>query len=281
MLFGIVVNLQKVNSDIALKGVVEQLRKHNVEYLIESVAGAHFGYKDNLAPNDELYKLCDIIIAIGGDGTIIHAAKQASLYNKAIIGVNSGRVGYIASLELSELDLLEKVISGDYVIESRMMLEACVSSEPEKKFYCLNDVVINKATSSKILDMTALNGNEKIISFRSDGVVVATPTGSTAYAMSAGGPVTDPAVDCIILVPICAMSMYSRGFVLPSNSDINLEISCSNDVSAVVKFDGNNSIILKPDETVNIKRADGLCAKLIKIKNESFYHTLKNKMKDF
>ncbi len=281
MLFGIVVNLQKVNSAIALKGVIEQLKKHKVSYLIDSAAGAHFGYEDNLISNEELYKASDIIIAIGGDGTIIHTAKQAALYNKPIIGINSGRVGYIASLELGELDLLENVISGDYTIENRMMLEAYVSSEPEKKYYCLNDVVINKATSSKILDMTVLNSDDKIISFRSDGAVIATPTGSTAYAMSAGGPVTDPAVDCIILVPICAMSMYSRGFVLPSDSDINLEISYSDGVSAVVKFDGNNSLILKPDETVNVKRANKLCAKLIRIKNESFYHTLKNKMKDF
>ena len=281
MLFGIVVNLQKVNSAIALKSVIEQLKKHKVSYLIDSAAGAHFGYEDNLVSNEELYKASDIIIAIGGDGTIIHTAKQAALYNKPIIGINSGRVGYIASLELSELDLLENVISGDYTIENRMMLEAYVSSEPEKKYYCLNDVVINKATSSKILDMTVLNSDDKIISFRSDGAVIATPTGSTAYAMSAGGPVTDPAVDCVILVPICAMSMYSRGFVLPSDSDINLEISYSDGVSAVVKFDGNNSLILKPDETVNVKRANKLCAKLIRIKNESFYHTLKNKMKDF
>ena len=158
-----------------------------------------------------------------------------------------------------------------------MMLEAVASRDPNKRYFCLNEVEVSKSSLSNVHDLSIENGDDTFMSFRADGVLLATPTGSTAYAMSAGGPVTDPTLDCMILVPICSMSMYARGFVLSPESDIRIRVADGEETQAIVKFDGTNPIVLDPGEVVTVRKACDMVTQLIKIKGDSFYSILKHK----
>ena len=205
-------------------------------------------------------------------------AKKAAVYSKAVLGINSGRIGYMAGIEPDELDLLDRLVSGDYRIENRMMLKAVVSSVPDQVFYSLNDIVVSKGSADYAVDYSLYKGDKEFMSFRADGIIVSTPTGSTAYAMSAGGPVTDPAIECVIVVPICPISLYSKGFVLSAESKIEIKFTPRGNSSVYVTFDGQDSFCLNKNDSVSLSKADDVVIKLVKIKNDSFYDVLKNKI---
>lgn len=280
MILGILANLLKANADAAVRKLVEKLDSLSLAYYLEISLAEALRLDYPALDEETLLQNCDIIVAVGGDGTIIHTAKKAALYQKAVLGVNAGRLGYMACLETSELDLLDNLKNGNYTIEKRMMLEAELSRDDSKKYYCLNEVDVSKTNRSKILDISVYNGEKDFMSFRADGVIVSSPTGSTAYAMSAGGPVTDPSLSCMILVPVCSMSMYSRGFVLSPETDIRVRIKSGNSSEAVVRFDGDEGLVLGADETVRIRKATDLYTQLVKIKGDSFYDVLRHKISD-
>ena len=280
MILGIVANLQKSNADDAVRKLLAKLDSLSLKYYLEISLAEAMELDSPALDEDTLMLNCDIIVAVGGDGTIIHTAKKAAMYNKAVLGVNAGRLGYMACLETGELDLLENLKNGKYTIEKRMMLEATLSRDENKKYYCLNEVDVSKTNRSRILDISVYNGEADFMSFRADGVIVSSPTGSTAYAMSAGGPVTDPSLSCMILVPVCSMSMYSRGFVLSDDTDIKVKIVQGNGTEAVARFDGDEGVLLGEDEVVRIRKATDLCTQLVKIKGDSFYDILRHKISD-
>ncbi len=280
MIIGIIANLQKANADSAVKMLTEKLNALELPYYYEMSLALALESDIPALDEETLLQNCDVIIAVGGDGTIIHTAKAAAFYNKPVLGVNAGRLGYMACLETGELDLLKNLKSGDYTVERRIMLKAELSRDPSVKYYCLNEVDIGKTNRSKILDISVCNGDRDFMSFRADGVIVASPTGSTAYAMSAGGPVTDPTLSCMVLVPVCSMSMYSRGFVLSDETDLRVTVKPSEASEAVVRFDGEEGIVLNDGENICITKAEDLCTQLIKIKGDSFYDILRHKMSD-
>lgn len=280
MKLGIVANLGKHNADLALRALIAELNDLGASYCLDAKAAEPLGLAVPIREEAALMQECDVLIAVGGDGTIIHTAKKAAGYRKPVLGINAGRVGYMACLEREELPLLKRLLDGDYIVERRMMLEATVSTEQNKKYYCLNEVDVGKSDHSRMLELTVDNCGDSFMNFRSDGVIVATPTGSTAYAMSAGGPVTDPTIDCMILVPVCSMSMYSRGFVLSAASDLRIHCADEEGVQAVVRFDGGDACLLEKGAFVTVRRAADRETQLIKIKDDSFYSILKNKMKN-
>lgn len=217
---------------------------------------------------------CDFIITIGGDGTIIHAAKKGAEYGKSILGIHKGRLGYLADITPGELDLIEKIASGDYIVEERMLLSVSVGDE---NYYCLNDAVISKGSLSRMIDINVeVDGN--LISYRADGLIAATPTGSTAYSMSAGGPVVDPSLELFLLTPICSNSLFDRPILFNDNSVIRVSVSCPKNTEAFLTVDGEKSIKINSDDVVTIKRAD-ISAKLMRVHNTSFYKTLFQKMR--
>ena len=277
MILGILPNLSKTNADVAVHALIQELEELGANYYIETSAAVVLGISRNRMTEDEVFRNCDILIAVGGDGTIIHVAKRAAVYGKPVLGINAGRVGYMACLEVSELSLIRRLFTGVYTVERRLMLEAVTSRDSNKRYFCLNEVEVSKSSLSNVLDLSIDNGDDTFMSFRADGVLLATPTGSTAYAMSAGGPVTDPTLDCMILVPICSMSMYARGFVLSPESDIRILVADGEETQAIVKFDGTNPIILDPGEVVTVRKACDMVTQLIKIKGDSFYSILKHK----
>ena len=280
MKLGVLANLNKNNAEVALRALVTALGSFGAAYAVDERAAVSLGMKVPVLSEAALLEESDVLIAVGGDGTIIHTAKKAAAYHKPVLGINAGRVGYMACLELEEIPLLSRLFSDDYVVERRMMLEATVSTQPDKRYYCLNEVDVSKSDHSRMLELAIDNGGETFMNFRSDGVLVSTPTGSTAYAMSAGGPVTDPTIDCMILVPVCSMSMYSRGFVLSADSSLSIRLVPEDGTQATVKFDGGDPILLPEGAFVTVRRAQDRETRLIKIKDDSFYTILKKKMSD-
>lgn len=221
--------------------------------------------------NDEVYRLSECIITVGGDGTIIHAAKPAAIEKKPVIGINCGKVGFIAELEKDETNLLEALVFDNFEIEKRTMLEVSVDG---KKYYCFNDAVIAGGTVSKITEFSLFHNGKKIEDYRADGMVFSTPTGSTAYNLSAGGPIVDATLDCIVVTPICSHSLASRTMIFSGKSDLKA-VTKTDD--CYLTIDGEMAISILPSTEIQIKISSCMVL-LVKIKNSVFYEVLQTKL---
>ncbi len=226
---------------------------------------------------EEIAEKCDIIIAIGGDGTILKASSYASSFNKPLMGINTGRLGFMASMEIDELDMLSRLKTHDYTVETRMMLDAAVMRDNMviSEHTALNDVVVSRPYS-KITDYSVFTDGIAVSSMRSDGMVFATPTGSTAYALSAGGPILEPSTECIQLTPICPHSLFSRTMVFTAERTLEVRHYADDDL-VYFSVDGKkNCQILKSDTLVIKKSLKKL--RLIDIKGNSFFYAVNNKL---
>ncbi|MBE6753277.1 MAG: NAD(+)/NADH kinase [Ruminococcaceae bacterium] len=238
-----------------------------------------------LDSEEELIRQCDAVVVLGGDGTIIHAAKQAAkIAGKPVLGINVGRLGFTAGLERTELPLIRKLITEEYTTEKRMMLEVCVTDNEGRELYrslALNDAVIARGALPHIIDLRTYRNDRLAMDFRADGVIVSTPTGSTAYSLSAGGPAIDPTVKCIMLTPVCAHSLYTRPIIFSENTEITIEVvRTEGDIAAYLTVDGEQSITLKKGSRVSIREAE-MTADFIVIKKQCFTEILQQKFYNY
>lgn len=232
------------------------------------------------ADEEQIMQLADIAIAIGGDGTTLNIAKKAAILNKPVLGINAGRLGFMSGLERDELELLQKLVADDYITDSRLMLKAQVIENGKvlSTHHCLNDIVISRGNfAARLIDINITCDGRNISNMRSDGVIISTPTGSTAYSMAAGGPVVSPEAECIIQTPICPHSLMDRSIIFPT--DRELVITASNDLnnSPILTVDGQEAFSLKSGAEVHITKSE-IRAKLIKLKPENFYEILNKKI---
>jgi NAD+ kinase len=277
MVVAVLPNLDKRGSFEVVEKLGKILRAQNIEcYISDNVFCTDF----KQASEEELYKLADIIITIGGDGTIIRYAKRAALDNKPVLGINAGRMGYLANIEQNELNMLSKLTSGEYFIEKRMMLDIRVVENGNviNEFTALNDAVITSGFISRIVDISVGVGND-YISYRADGLIVSTPTGSTAYSMSAGGPIIDPLTENFCITPICSHSLSAKPIILGAENEIKLKDFSKKRTDIFLTVDGRKVAPMKPYTEVYIKRSEQ-SAQLIRLNNRSFYKTLSYKFKD-
>jgi len=244
-----------------------------VEKDLEFPADIHFG---NL--NREILR-ADMIICFGGDGTILHAAKSASSCSLPILGINMGSVGFMAELEQTELQQLEKIGTGDYTIEPHMMLDARVRRDGKIVFSdtALNDAVISKGAVARILDLAVYSDGVMMSSFSGDGLIVSTPTGSTAYSMAAGGPIVEPAARNIIVTPLCAHALDAKAFVLDSRRKVTVITGPLHRKTAYLSVDGGHAFRLQMDDEIEINQSE-LVTKLVRIAKRNFYEVLNYKL---
>lgn len=193
-----------------------------------------------------------------------------------VLGVNIGHLGFMAGLEVDELEELKRLLNDDFITDDRMMLEITFENRPGVKYYALNDVVISKGALSRIIDISISCNGRPVSGYRADGVIVSTPTGSTAYSLSAGGPIIDPVLECIEVTPICPHSLLSRTVLFTPQTVIGLQVKKLVDKDAYLTIDGHDSVKLEEYEKVNISKAKQK-AKLIRLKDISFYEVLNNK----
>lgn len=235
-------------------------------------------YRDSIGLEKIKFEELDMIVVLGGDGTILRTARTIAGFEVPILGINMGRLGFLTAAEILELEkAIESISKGKYIVENRMMLECEVNNEGNIKTYnSLNDIVISKGTLSRILNYEIYIDNKFYTSFNSDGVIISTPTGSTAYALSAGGPIVYPTLDVISLIPICPHSMQMRSIILESNSEISIIINSKNE-RVFLTVDGQEAIDLEKCKKVIVKKYDFKC-KLVRINGYNYFEVLRKKI---
>lgn len=226
-------------------------------------------------------KRCELCIAIGGDGTIMSLAKTAALYGRPVLGINFGRLGFMAGLEPVRCDDILKLIKKEYRISKRMMLQITVKRSENEiyEYYAFNDAVISRGSLSRIIDLSVSLDDNKISHYRADGLLLSTPTGSTAYSLSAGGPVIDPKLNCILLTPICPHSLFSRSVLFADTSKLIVRAENTDNDEIFLTVDGQDSLRISQSDEIIVKKAD-IYAELIMIKNKNFYEILSDKFNE-
>ena len=222
----------------------------------------------------------DALICLGGDGTILHMAKFATRHNIPILGVNIGTMGFIAELESSDVELLRRLACDDYSVDTRMMLDVTMLRGRDILYHdlCLNDVVVTKGTVARILNLSVSCDGVQAMECAGDGVIVATPTGSTAYSLSAGGPIVEPDAKSILITPICAHDMSSRCMVASDRRVISIGLTKNARRNALLSVDGGKAIKVNVDDVVTVKVSDKR-TRFIRLKDRSFYDIVKMKFK--
>lgn len=221
----------------------------------------------------------DLLICFGGDGTILHAARDATVHTVPILGINTGSVGFMAELERSELPLLAPLAHGMYTVEERMMLDVSVC-RGDKKIYkdsALNDAVISKGSMARVAEMEVLADRVKVTAITGDGVIVATPTGSTAYSMSAGGPIVEPTSKSIIVTPVCAHQLAARAMVLAPERVVTVQLPRGNRKYLYLSVDGGKAVRLTGGDRVEICRGKR-STQLVRLADRSFYQVINQKL---
>ncbi|MGM9602335.1 MAG: NAD(+)/NADH kinase [Faecousia sp.] len=230
---------------------------------------------------DKELQSADLVICFGGDGTILHMAKAATRHGLPILGVNIGTMGFMAELESSELSMLSRLATGEYQIDSRMMLDVTVQRGADVIFHdiCLNDVVITKGAVARIVYLSVKCDGVQAMECGGDGVIVATPTGSTAYSLSAGGPIVEPDANNILITPICAHELVSRCMVASDKRTITVGLTTNARRNAYLSVDGGKAVRINLGDTATIRKSR-LTTKLVRLKERSFYDVVNTKFKN-
>ncbi len=267
-----------------VRQAMEVLRQNGVETRIclpfevdrsyELPKDLRFSRLDRELPN------ADMVICFGGDGTILHMAKAATRHGIPILGVNIGTMGFMAELEVSELSMLSRLATGDYTVDNRMMLDVTVHRDRDIIFHdiCLNDVVITKGAIARIVHLTVKCDGIQAMECAGDGVIVATPTGSTAYSLSAGGPIVEPEARSILVTPICSHDVASRCIVASDKRVITVQLSSHAKRNAFLSVDGGKAQRMNMGDVTTIRRSQ-LMTKLVRLKEDSFYDVVNMKFK--
>jgi NAD+ kinase len=228
---------------------------------------------------EKAYDNIDLVVVIGGDGTVLEAARRAAIRNTPILGINKGRLGYMTAIEVDELDLLEKVFKGNYYFDDRTMLEVQLihNGKPLYVSRALNDAVVSNGSMAKIVDMQLYSNGKLVGNYRADGLIVTSPSGSTAYSLSAGGPIMAPDVSAFCVTPVCSHSFRDRPIVFSDNSVLEIKNVCEREPYLYLSIDGRINIRVMKNQIVRITKSDKI-AKLIRIKDHNFYADLCSKL---
>lgn len=278
----VVLNLSKQKAITCAREIAILMLANNAEVLIlseyrELFKGIQITYIDNI---EELFESADIAITVGGDGTIIHAAKYSARQNTPLIGVNVGRLGFAAEVEPDETESLLRILKGDYQIESRILLDVEVIKNGKSRHYlAVNDAIIARGQLSKIVDLKLSLDGEEIANYRADGLLFATPTGSTAYSLSAGGPIIAPQMDCLMMTPVCPHSLFSRSVLFSGESELSITVKIPSECCCVLTIDGEKNVDILAEDKVIIRKSE-LKLKLISLYKRNFYKRLNEKLKE-
>lgn len=276
MIFSILPNMTRQGTEALTKKIISKLKSLGSECVLPKEYSHIF---ENVEFADDIHTVdyCDAVIAVGGDATIIHAAKNAVRINKPVLGINSGRLAFMAGLEEHELNLLDRLINGDYNLDCRLILKARIMKGDKELScdYCVNDVYVSSGSGPRMEAINVFLGEKLIDSYLCDGMLVATPTGSTAYSLSAGGSVVDPELESILLTPVCSHSLFDRPLIL--RPDAVLTVSSLSDKPLRVSLDGQDFTLLEPGCRAVVERAEEK-ARFIRIKSDNFINILSTKL---
>lgn len=272
-------NFKKPKSLVVLPEIINELVQNNIEpIMINSVQ--EFYNSDDVTYYDEsaATEACDLFITVGGDGTILKWGKKAALLNKPLLGINTGRLGFMTALETNEFNKISALKNGEYHISKRMLMNAEFDLCNEKKNYiALNDIVLSKGSYSKLPEFNVQINGITVSSIRADGIIFSTPTGSTAYALSAGGPIIEPTVECMEMTLLCAHTLLNRPMIFSANDVITVSFRGYEGSDVFASVDGDSGIVFSEGDIIRITKSDTVL-QLIDINGYSFYNSVNNKL---
>jgi NAD+ kinase len=263
-----------------LEEIAQFLCIHDIDVSLEAQTALNTGMTGyDALTHDELGKACDLAVVVGGDGTMLGFAREMARYGVPLLGINQGRLGFITDIPIERWrESLEPVLAGDYEVESRAMLEGAVLRDGESIYsgLALNDVVVSRGGTSGMVEIKIEVGEQFVANMRADGLIVASPTGSTAYALSAGGPLMHPSIAGWLLVPIAPHTLSNRPIVLPDSGEVRMEIIAGRDAS--VNFDMQSLASLLHGDTITVRRSQHQ-VRFLHPKGWSYYATLRRKLR--
>ena len=231
-------------------------------------------------PIDAICQEADAVIVLGGDGSLLDAARRAAPLGKPLLGINLGHLGYMTELEMTDLDKLSCLFDGSFSLDRRAMLDISVRTEQggvKAASFALNDAVLSNGSVARIVDLELYEGGKKVSAYRADGLIVATPTGSTAYSMSAGGPITDPHLHCLCVTPVCPHSLSARPVVFGDDAVLEIKNICQREKMLYLTVDGRINYEVYRGDVVRLTRS-AMETRLIRLSEGGFYEKLQKKM---
>jgi NAD+ kinase len=276
---GLVGKYDNQGMEISVRALGEFLRTRGHTVLLAVQTADHLGITD--FPTHELHDLAsksDVVVVLGGDGTMLSIARALAMHGAPLIGINQGRLGFLTDITVDDMfDAVAEILSGQYVAEERILLNGQIRRGGERVFdaTAFNDVVVGKGGSGRLIDLEIAINSEFVYSQRADGLVVTSPTGTTAYALSAGGPIVHPTLEAVALVPVCPHTLSARPIVVSSHSRIEIHLTHADD--ARVHFDGQHHFDLQSGDHVWITRASRPVT-LLHPHSYSYYDTLRQKL---
>jgi len=276
---GIIANIEKEKSVECTLRIKEWLLGHGIEAFLEEAIAAKVGENTGL-DRRSLASRVDLLVVMGGDGTILRTVRFVSEYDIPIVGINLGEFGYLTEVNLSEMfSALELIIKGEYQTEKRMMLDITINlgQETVRQKSILNDVVIMRGNLSRILDLETMINDEYLTTFRADGIIISTPTGSTAYSLSAGGPIVFPEQHSFIINPICPHTLTNRPLVIPDNAEIQV-VLWTKEYGATLTLDGQISYTIKSGDSIIIKKSKYV-TNLVSSPHRNYMEILRTKLR--
>ena len=278
-------NLRKESARAILPAVCEQLHGEDVQLILPNQlrSSTHELHDEVMAldymETSEAVRLADAAVVLGGDGTMLRIARAAAQNELPLLGINVGHVGFMTELEPAELGDMRGLLAGEYSIDSRMMLHVAVERHGRVVYEndALNDIVIAKGTAFRVVRVGISADGEEVTRFNGDGVIAATPTGSTAYGLSAGGPVIEPSAENLAVIPICAHALAAKSFVFAPERTLAITARCEGGSEVFISADGGQGFAVRPDDRVLITRS-ALRTRLIRLKGNSCYRILQQKL---
>lgn len=277
---GIVVNLQKEKSYHLLQDIVGWLQARGLEVFLPAEKARAAGLDSLGVRESDLSTLVDCILVLGGDGTLLYAARLASASGTPLLGVNLGQLGFLAELEPDDIFVgLERLLEGRYHLEERLMLASVLERQGRVKasVTALNEVVIAKGAFSRMLELETSVDGVYVTTYLADGLILASPTGSTAYSLAAGGPLVVPEVEAMILTPICPYTFYVRPLVIPADKTVQVTLATAAGAEVMLTADGQVGYDLCQGDVVRVGRAR-VPARLVRFGERDFYSTLRRKL---
>ncbi|MBA56029.1 MAG: NAD(+) kinase [Pseudomonadales bacterium] len=271
-----------VNTQVeeTLMALAAYLDNRNINVIVDDAISSSVAPEHQRGTRKILGETCDLVIVVGGDGCLLGAARDLARYKVPLLGVNRGRLGFLTDIHPAEIEArMDEVLQGEYSVEHRFLLEAQVKRDGKMmgENSALNDVVFHSGNSVKMLEFELYIDGDFVYRQRSDGLIISTPTGSTAYALSGGGPIMHPRLDAIVLVPMFPHTLSSRPIVIDGNSEIKIYVSPTNDFKPLLNCDGQGGLVVEPEDWLYVrKRSHPL--RLLHPKTHSFYEACRSKL---
>ncbi len=285
MKFGIVGNFQKENFAGAIAALLKKLENASIDYIIDEDV-AHYLHgtgdafslrKDAVSSIETVFSGSDLIVVLGGDGTMLRFARQAAMTDKPILGVNLGKLGFLAEISTAELsDCIDEIIHGDYIVSNRLMIECTIQENQDERIFGVNDIVVDRGGLLRVIDVESYVDNDYLSTFKGDGLIISTPTGSTGYSLSCGGPIVAPDTNVLIITPVSPHTLNVRPVIIPAEKSVRIVVH-SPETTVQIASDGQLQKRLSTPVELVIRRSNKQ-VQLIKRKVRSYYDILREKL---